>query len=144
LAELHLNRRPRVTIIESVSSNKAARGVKRVCRSCGARFYDLAREPIVCPLCRAEYALVAEPVVAARTRAAAFTSKTGWRGRGVQRAKPVLPVHAPEARAAETPEDTTEPVLDVVPQDNVVLEQELDDGADVAELGVDGLDTKES
>ena len=28
-------------------------GVKRTCLSCGARFYDLQREPIVCPACGA-------------------------------------------------------------------------------------------
>lgn len=26
-------------------------GTKRQCQSCGARFYDLAREPITCPKC---------------------------------------------------------------------------------------------
>ncbi|HYN38112.1 MAG TPA: TIGR02300 family protein [Rhodospirillales bacterium] len=26
-------------------------GTKRTCHSCGARFYDLRREPIVCPVC---------------------------------------------------------------------------------------------
>lgn len=26
-------------------------GTKRTCYSCGARFYDLRREPIVCPIC---------------------------------------------------------------------------------------------
>ena len=26
-------------------------GTKRHCQSCGARFYDLGREPIVCPKC---------------------------------------------------------------------------------------------
>jgi uncharacterized protein (TIGR02300 family) len=28
-------------------------GVKRTCLNCGARFYDLQREPIVCPACGA-------------------------------------------------------------------------------------------
>jgi len=35
--------------------SKPARGIKRVCQSCGARFYDLGRTPIVCPSCRAVY-----------------------------------------------------------------------------------------
>ena len=26
-------------------------GTKRTCQSCGARFYDFARSPIVCPAC---------------------------------------------------------------------------------------------
>jgi uncharacterized protein (TIGR02300 family) len=32
---------------------KAEWGTKRICLSCGARFYDLRREPIVCPACGA-------------------------------------------------------------------------------------------
>ena len=35
--------------------SKPARGIKRVCQSCGARFYDLGRTPIVCPSCQAVY-----------------------------------------------------------------------------------------
>ena len=28
-------------------------GTKRACRNCGARFYDLKRHPITCPICEA-------------------------------------------------------------------------------------------
>jgi uncharacterized protein (TIGR02300 family) len=35
--------------------SKPARGTKRVCQSCGARFYDLSRSPIVCPVCQTVY-----------------------------------------------------------------------------------------
>lgn len=30
-------------------------GTKRLCSSCGSRFYDLSRTPIVCPKCGAAY-----------------------------------------------------------------------------------------
>ncbi len=33
-------------------SMKAERGTKRVCQSCGSKFYDLNRDPIICPLCQ--------------------------------------------------------------------------------------------
>ena len=46
--------------------SKPARGIKRVCQSCGARFYDLGRTPIVCPSCQAVYQ-VTQPTVAARS-----------------------------------------------------------------------------
>lgn len=38
-------------------STKAARGTKRTCQSneCGARFYDLNRDPIACPICGTIY-----------------------------------------------------------------------------------------
>jgi uncharacterized protein (TIGR02300 family) len=35
--------------------SKPARGTKRVCPNCGARFYDLNRTPITCPVCQAVY-----------------------------------------------------------------------------------------
>lgn len=35
--------------------SKPARGTKRVCASCDARFYDLGRSPITCPVCQAVY-----------------------------------------------------------------------------------------
>ena len=36
-------------------STKAARGTKRVCQSCGNKFYDLNRDPIACPICGAVF-----------------------------------------------------------------------------------------
>lgn len=30
-------------------------GTKRTCFSCGARFYDLRREPIICPVCNTAF-----------------------------------------------------------------------------------------
>ena len=36
-------------------SLKAERGTKRVCQSCGAKFYDLLRDPIICPMCQSVY-----------------------------------------------------------------------------------------
>ena len=35
--------------------SKPARGTKRVCQSCGARFYDLGHSPIICPVCQTVY-----------------------------------------------------------------------------------------
>ena len=43
---------------------KQARGTKRTCQSdeCGARFYDLNRSPIVCPICGSIYEIASGPV----------------------------------------------------------------------------------
>src|SRR5271165_2769845 len=38
-------------------SIKAERGTKRACQSCGSKFYDLNRDPIVCPICQTVYQL---------------------------------------------------------------------------------------
>lgn len=32
-------------------ADKAKRGTKRTCGSCGAKFYDLNRDPAICPMC---------------------------------------------------------------------------------------------
>ena len=48
-------------------------GVKRQCMNCGAKFYDLNKDPIVCPKCATVFQAaaptrVAAPVAAARPR----------------------------------------------------------------------------
>jgi uncharacterized protein (TIGR02300 family) len=42
-------------------STKAERGTKRVCQSCGSKFYDLNRDPIVCPICQSVYQTSGSP-----------------------------------------------------------------------------------
>ena len=42
-------------------------GTKRLCESCGAKFYDLAKDPILCPKCGTVFdpsVLVRKPVAA--------------------------------------------------------------------------------
>ncbi len=41
-------------------------GMKRICPSCGARYYDLHREPVMCPKCGAAY----DPETLTKTRRA--------------------------------------------------------------------------
>ena len=36
-------------------------GLKRQCMTCGARFYDLNRDTIVCPICQSSYTVVSRP-----------------------------------------------------------------------------------
>jgi uncharacterized protein (TIGR02300 family) len=45
-------------------------GTKRVCGSCGAKFYDLSKDPIVCPKCGTVFEVIV-PVTRARADAAA-------------------------------------------------------------------------
>ena len=49
-------------------------GLKRTCLSCGARFYDMQRDPIVCPTCETEFDPLAL-VRPRRARAAAAASQ---------------------------------------------------------------------
>ena len=43
------------------------RGTKRTCQNgeCGARFYDLNRSPVVCPICGAKYTIAHSTTAAA-------------------------------------------------------------------------------
>ena len=66
-------------------------GIKHICHSCGTRFYDLLREPIVCPNCGAEF----DPEALLKTRRSRAVTSEGEEP--VKRAK----VRAPEADAAE-------------------------------------------
>jgi uncharacterized protein (TIGR02300 family) len=38
---------------------KAELGTKRLCPNCGARYYDLNRDPIICPRCGTRFEVVA-------------------------------------------------------------------------------------
>ncbi|MEZ5852675.1 MAG: TIGR02300 family protein [Hyphomicrobiaceae bacterium] len=53
-------------------ATKAERGTKRTCQSgsCGSRFYDLNRDPIVCPICGSVYVIATAPPVTAAADAA--------------------------------------------------------------------------
>jgi len=50
--------------------SKPALGMKRVCPSCGARFYDLGRSPITCSVCHEVYQ-VTPPATSRRSARAA-------------------------------------------------------------------------
>jgi uncharacterized protein (TIGR02300 family) len=49
---------------------KPALGTKRICSGCEAKFYDLGKDPIVCPTCETVYVVPkAEPARAGRSYA---------------------------------------------------------------------------
>ena len=116
---------------------KALRGTKRVCHACETRFYDLARDPIVCPSCGVHYLPDAAPIAPdPGTRSARYTDKTGWRSRSLKPPEPE-PDDAPEEVAAA--DDATEGALAPGPSEDVVLDDEPDE-ADLSGL----LDHQES
>ena len=49
---------------------KLARGTKRTCQNpgCGARFYDLNRDPIACPICNTVHVVALQPPPQASAR----------------------------------------------------------------------------
>src|SRR3954466_15947926 len=51
-------------------------GTKRPCGSCGAKFYDLSKDPIVCPKCGTVFEIVV-PVARGRAAEAAAAAAAG-------------------------------------------------------------------
>jgi len=97
-------------------STKQARGTKRTCQSgeCGSRFYDLNRDPIVCPICGTVYELASSPLAlaAAEEKAPRKSRKTEV--------------------ASKAPADTGDSDGEA---DDALAEIETDDGEDIAAEG---------
>lgn len=45
----------KMSTVGDMALSRPELGIKRTCQHCGARFYDLARDPIVCPKCGHEH-----------------------------------------------------------------------------------------
>ena len=123
-------------------------GVKRLCGNCGAKFYDLSRDPIVCPKCSTVFV----PPVATRSRAEAAAAP----------AVAEEEVAAPEAAEAEfvsledadkESEGAKAVVVEGVEEEVEVDDESLDDAAfivpeedeedDVTDIIGDGLENDE-
>src|SRR5215470_3236129 len=102
----------------SPALSKQAWGTKRQCPNCGARFYDLNRDPIVCPKCQTVY----EPEA----------SKPPRRGRPAPIAKKPVPAEA-DIGDVDLPEEDIE---EATSEEERVLE-------DTSELGEDEDDVAE-
>jgi uncharacterized protein (TIGR02300 family) len=73
---------------------KSELGTKRLCASCSAKFYDLAKDPIVCPKCGTVY-VIAPVVTRGRPDAAAAAAAAA------RAPAPVEEIAAPEPQEAE-------------------------------------------
>jgi uncharacterized protein (TIGR02300 family) len=109
------------------------RGTKRTCQNgeCGARFYDLNRSPIVCPVCGSKYA------IAHSTTAAAVDAPQEKAPRKVKREEFVEPAAAVEAETeaalVDVEADETEDAA-AGAADETFLEEEEEDGGDVTNI----------
>jgi len=94
-------------------------GTKRLCQSCGTKFYDLQRAPITCPSCGAE-ADRESPLKSRRSRAAAAPKPV-----------PVAPVKKPQPVEAKVDGDEAEDLPDADPADADLPDADpADDSAD--------------
>jgi uncharacterized protein (TIGR02300 family) len=115
-------------------ATKQARGTKRTCQSneCGARFYDLGRNPITCPICGSIYELASSPLALA----ASGEEKSARRGRKSDYAEKA-PVDKSaegdgEEALAEIEDDSGEEVAG--DDDETFLEEEEEEGGDVSNI----------
>jgi len=105
--------------------SKPARGIKRVCQSCGTRFYDLGRTPIVCPSCQAVYQ-VTQP-----------TSRRGERAPAPEVREKVEPEVEP---VALEPETISLEEVEEAGEDAVIEDEEIVDLVEEAEIPAAGED----
>ena len=110
-------------------ATKQARGTKRTCQNseCGSRFYDLHRDPIVCPLCQSQYVIASAPVMAE-----AIAEDVPKPNKEFADAGAVAPGDAPEVEAEALAD--IEPAEEAVAaaEDETFLEEEEEDGGDVS------------
>ena len=99
--------------------SKPARGTKRVCASCGARFYDLSRTPITCPVCQAVYQIPPPP------------SRRGERAQPVEVRKVVVEPEV-EAPVLETPD-----VISLEEVEEAGAEPAIEEDEEIVDLGDD-------
>ncbi len=93
-------------------------GTKRVCVSCGAKFYDLTRQPAVCPKCGTE-----QPVEQPRMR------RAGGNVVEEKRRAKVIPVPG-----LEEPDVEVEPAAEEEEEDVLEDTADLGDDAEIVEV----------
>lgn len=124
-------------------ADKAIRGTKRTCQSgpCGARFYDLGHDPIVCPICGSAYEIVRTTAEIQRDDAARRTA------RKPEPVPTMAPGDAPEVEAEDALADVEGAVEPIAAgDDETFLEEEEDAGGDVSGIlgGGSGEDEEET
>ncbi len=107
-------------------------GSKRQCQSCSAKFFDLNRDPILCPKCGATFVATAVTARAApRAAAAAVDDEADVEAVGPE-------IVSLEDAAAEEEKDaavvTDEVEIEDDAADDTFLEEEEEDSDDVADL----------
>ena len=113
-------------------------GEKRECPECGARFYDLDRDPIVCPKCGAPYVVTVAKTAGAATGGGAESTSAGS-----------AEATGPEGEAGDAGKlsdvnvDGDEDEDDDLIEDAAELVEEGDDVSDVLDGAVDDGKTDE-
>jgi uncharacterized protein (TIGR02300 family) len=144
-------------------------GTKRLCGSCGAKFYDLGKDPIVCPKCGTVFQVIvpvsrARPDAAGRAAAAAAAAGVAAAAAAAAAAAKAKEAEAAEAEGAEfvsledadaeaqgkKPEGTDIPDTDDIEveedesmDDAAFIQEEEEGDADVTDIIGDGIPKEE-
>jgi uncharacterized protein (TIGR02300 family) len=111
-------------------ATKQARGTKRTCQSCDERFYDLDRNPIICPFCGTKYVIASSPAALAALQAE-------QRDLAAKKAKKPVPDEDGELPAVEGEEALVDVETDDAggnDDDETFLEEEEEEGGDVSNI----------
>lgn len=131
-------------------SQKSARGTKRTCQSCDSRFYDLNRDPAVCPMCGTEFAYGARDVRASKdvdpeADEQALKASRAAATKEIAREEPTT--ESEELPAAEAGDElaeisTEEAEIEPVDEEEVFLEEEEEEGGveDLIDSPIEGED----
>ncbi len=106
-------------------------GNKRQCQNCGAKFFDMSRDPILCPKCGTQFVVAASSRPQART-----TSEDEPEAESTAELVPLEDADAADGKAAAVAEDDIE-IEDDDAADETFLEEDEEDTDDVAGL-IDG------
>src|SRR5207237_860702 len=108
-------------------------GAKRICPSCGTRYYDLLRDPVVCPKCSTPF----DPEALLRARRARPAAPVEKEIEPVGREATDADIEVEEGvEAAEDEEDEAAPLEEAEEEDEELIE-------DASELGEDEDDMAE-
>ena len=125
--------------------SKPARGTKRVCPSCGARFYDLNRTPIVCPVCQSVYQVTPPPTRRGERAQPVETRKVEEpeAEAPVLKGPEIIGLEEAEEGGSDVPAEEDEEIVDLgeeaaeIPagdDENAFLEEEEEGEADVSDI----------
>ncbi len=116
---------------------KADLGTKRLCPNCGARYYDLNREPIVCPRCGTAFEVTV-------TRARPQTASKAPKPAAVEEAEDGVAAEmvsleeaddeAAESGAVKVPDAEEDVEADDDEDDTFLADEEEDDEEDVGDI----------
>ncbi len=118
-------------------ATKQARGTKRTCQSneCGARFYDLGRDPIICPICGTVYALASSAGAIAASAPEVKAPRKPKKPELVPTPEFAADEPAPAAEGEEALvdiEDAEETIA--TEEDETFLEEEEEEGGDMSNI----------